>query len=121
MGFALIFVGLLLTVTAVRNTYSQLFSLVVSDFTGSGNFFYWAVVVIALGAIGYIKPLRPLSWALLTLLVLVLILSKGSPTLPGGGLFSQLTSELQKGTTAANAASVQQTPADQGTPVLTVV
>src|ERR1700744_3045512 len=98
MAFPLIFVGLILLVTAVRGTHSQLFTVVKSDFTGNGNFLWWILVVLAVGAIGYIKPLRALSWGFLTILILVLLLSKGNPQLPGGGFFQQLLSGINSGT-----------------------
>lgn len=90
MAFALIFVGLLLTVSAVRGTYSQLFTLVKNDFTGQGNFLYWTVIVLIIGGIGYLPPFRSLSRALLVVIVLVLLLTKGNPNGLGGGFFAQL-------------------------------
>jgi Na+/H+-dicarboxylate symporter len=98
MAFVLLFWGALFTISSVRGTQGQLFTLLKSDLTGSGNFIYWALVVLVIGSIGYIKPLRSLSWAMLTLIVVVLILSKGNPTLPGGGLFAQLLTGVQSGT-----------------------
>jgi hypothetical protein len=106
MAFALIFAGLLLTVSAVRGTHSDLFALVKSDFTGSGNFLYWLAVVLIIGSIGYIKALAPMSKAFLVLIVLVLVVTKGDPTKsPGGGLFAQLVQGIGSSTAPGSAAT----------------
>jgi hypothetical protein len=101
MAFALIFVGLLLAVSAVRGTHQQLFALVKTDLTGAGNFGYWLVVIIVIGSIGYLPPFRTLSKALLVVIVLALLLSKGNPNLPGGGFFTQLFTQFTSGTKTA--------------------
>lgn len=102
MAFALIFVGIILAVSAVRGTHGDLFGLIHDDFTGPHNYLYWVVVVLAIGSIGYIKPLRPLSRAFLVLIVFALVLSKGDPKkAPGGGLFAQLLTQFGAGTSGA--------------------
>lgn len=98
MAFALIFVGIIMAVSAVRGTYNDLFALVKDDFTGPNNFLFWAVIVLIIGSIGYIRPLRPLSQAFLVVIVLVLVLTRGNPSGVGGGLFQQLYSEFVSGT-----------------------
>lgn len=95
MSFALIFVGLLLSVAGVRNTQGDLFALVHDDFTGKGNFIFWTAIVLIVGGIGYIPAFRPLSKGFLALIVLALILTKGNPQLPNGGLFLQLENALK--------------------------
>jgi hypothetical protein len=115
MAFALIFVGLLLVISAVRGTTSDLGKLVQSDFTGQGNFIWWLVVIMALGAIGYIGPLRTLSKAMLALVIVVLIVSKGNPKMPQGGLFAQLMNELGRATAAAPASGSAPTSAAPAT------
>jgi hypothetical protein len=101
MGFALIFVGVLMAVSAVRGTHSDLFALVKSDFTGPANFMYWLVIVLIVGSIGYIKPLQPLTRAFLVIIVLALLLTKGDPAkAPGGGLFAQLFRQIGSTDTA---------------------
>lgn len=100
MAFAFLFAGLLLLVSGVRGTQDDLFALVRSDFTGEGNFINWAGVVILIGLVGYIRPLRPVSQAFLVLLLIVLLLSKGNPKLPQGGFFAQLFAQLKQPATA---------------------
>lgn len=87
MPFALILVGIVLVVAAVRNTSDVLFTTVKGDFTGTDNFAYWLVSILIIGALGYIKPLAPLSRAFLALLVVVLFLSNG-------GFFSKFNQQV---------------------------
>lgn len=87
MPFALILVGVLLIVAAVRNTTDVLFTLVKQDFTGPNNYTYWLASILLIGAIGYIKPLQPLSRIFLVLIVVVLVLTHG-------GLFDKFNAQV---------------------------
>jgi hypothetical protein len=98
MPFALLIIGVFLLVSAVRGTHTQLFQLLQTDFTGQNNFVYWFVAIFIIGSLGYIEKLRPISIGLLTLIVLVLFISKGNPSTTGGGFFSQFTSAIGTGT-----------------------
>jgi hypothetical protein len=97
MSFVLLTIGAVLLVASVRNTQDQLFSLLKGDFTGPNNFIYWFISIILIGALGYIKALKPLSNVLLALVIVVLFLKRG-------GFFSQFTSAI------AGTQSVQATP-----------
>lgn len=100
MAFILLFIGILLLVAGINNTYGQLTGLVYNDFTGQGNFIYWVAAILIIGAIGYIPKAKPVSDALLVLIILVLVLSRGNPKFnTGGGFFQQFTNAL-KGTQA---------------------
>lgn len=103
MAFALLIIGIFLLVSAVKGTQGDLFNLIQVDFQGQGNFVYWFVAILAIGALGYIPKLKPISVGLLTLVIAVLVLKKGDPTGIGGGLFSQLSAGLQSTTTATAA------------------
>lgn len=94
MAFALLIIGVVLLVSGVRNTQSQLFTLVQGDFTGDSNFFFWFVSILLIGAIGYIPKLKPISTAFLVLVVLVLFLTKGNPGSSSGGFFQKFTAAL---------------------------
>lgn len=94
MGFAIIFVGVLLAISAVRGTTPQLAALVKSDFTGQGSYLWWLVAVLIIGSVGYIPPLRTLSRAMLVLVVIALIINKGNPLFSQGGLLASLSSQL---------------------------
>ena len=96
MPFALLFVGLILVIAGVRNKQDQLFTLVKGDFTGQANFFFWFVSILAIGAIGYIPKLKPISTAFLALVIIVLFLKKGT------GFFAQASTALQSTQTATN-------------------
>lgn len=95
MPFALAFLGILLIVSAARGTIQPLGQQLVLDFSGQGNFFYWIFAIIILGAIGYIRPLRPVSLAMLGLLLVVMFLANGV------GFWPQLTSAIAGVTGAA--------------------
>lgn len=121
MPFALLIIGIVLLIAAVRNTYGAtnavtggpgLGALLQNDFTGSNNFVYWVVAILIIGALGYIPKLKPLSVALLTLVIIVLLISKGNPSNTGGGFFQQLTTALgttTQGSSSSTIASTTQT------------
>jgi hypothetical protein len=87
MPIALVFIGVLLLVAAIRDRLGALGTLVSGDFTGQGNFFYWSASLIILGALGYSKVFRTPSRALIGLVLLVMILSNK-------GFFAQLQSAV---------------------------
>jgi hypothetical protein len=92
MPFALLFVGIILLVAGLRGQIGNLTSLIKSDFTGSGNYFYWILAILVVGSIGYVKKLQPISDAFLTLVMVVLFLSNK-------GFFSQFMNGLTATTT----------------------
>ena len=75
MPFFIAIVGIVLLVSALRGQVGTLFGLIKSDFTGSGNFLYWVVALLAVGSIGYVKKLQPISDAFLALILVVFTLS----------------------------------------------
>lgn len=75
MPFALLIVGLLLVVSAVRNTSDDLLKLVKSDLTGKNNFSYWMISILIIGSIGYIPSMAKLSRSFLVLVIVTLFLS----------------------------------------------
>lgn len=75
MPYALLLIGAVMLVAGVRNTYKDLWALVENDFTGQGGFLSWVAAIAVIGGLGYIPKLKPLSVALMTLLLLVLVLS----------------------------------------------
>lgn len=95
MAFILLIVGIFLVVTAVRDTYTQLFQVVAGDFSlnqAGGGFVYWVVALFLVGAVGYVKALKPISDGLLLLIIIALLLTKGNPQ--KGNFFGNLTSAL---------------------------
>jgi hypothetical protein len=103
MPFALLIIGIVLLVSAARNTQDDLFTLVKGDFTGQANFIFWVVSLLIIGAIGYIPKLKPISTGFLVLVLLVLFLSKGNPNnAASGGFFQKFTAALQGTQNASN-------------------
>lgn len=91
MPFILLGVGILLVVLAVKGTQRQFFKLLVGDFTGSGNFIYWVVAILVIGAVGYIPKLKALSNSFLVLVMLVIFLSNK-------GFFNSFNDQIKSGT-----------------------
>jgi hypothetical protein len=87
MPIVFLFFGVVFLVAAVRNTQGDLFALLKDDFSGPDNFFKFMLGIFAVGALGYVKPLRPLANAFMVLLVLVLFLNNR-------GFFNQFVSAL---------------------------
>ena len=69
-------IGLLLIVSGARGTYPQLKALLISDFTGQGNFLNWIVAIGAVGIVGYVPELQKFSRMFLVLLLVSLFLSQ---------------------------------------------
>lgn len=89
MAFALLIIGIVMVVSAVRGSQDLLVQTVKGEFQGQGNFIYWVAAILIIGAIGYSESLRPLSTGLLVLILLSLFLTRSK-----SGLFNQLTSAL---------------------------
>lgn len=87
MPFALLFVGILFLVLGVRDTQKEFVELLRGDFTGSGNFIYFIVAILGIGAVGYIPRLKPVSDGFLVLVLVVLFLSNK-------GFFSQFQQQV---------------------------
>lgn len=90
MPYALLVMGAVLLVAGIRNTYGQLWSLVEGDFTQQGGFLAWVAAIGVIGALGYVPKLKPLSIALLTLILIVLVISHN-------GVFAQLQQFITSG------------------------
>ncbi len=91
MPLALIAIGLVLLIAAMRNKTDDLFALLKNDFSGPGNFLYWIMAIGVVGAVGYIKPARPVANAFLVLLVIVFLLAANKG---GKDFFSSLFSQV---------------------------
>lgn len=91
MPLALLAAGLILLITSMRGTTDEFFALLRKDFTGPGNFLVWILVLVAVGAVGYVKELRPISNAFLVLILIVFILAANKG---GRDFFSSLVSQI---------------------------
>jgi len=93
MPIFFIFVAIILIATGLNGTTDELSTLVQGDFkttNGKPSFFAWIIAIFVIGALGYVKDLKPLSTAFLVLLLVVIILVNGNPT-NGGGFFAKFT------------------------------
>lgn len=90
MPIALVIVGLIMVITGVKNTHAQFGQALKADFTGPGNFTYWAGSIIIIGSLGYSKTLRPFASSFLVLIFLVFILKNG-------GVFDKLKEAIDQG------------------------
>jgi hypothetical protein len=78
MTLALLAIGAILLVAAIRNSQGALFSALGKDAPG---FAIWAAAILALGAIGFVPGLKPVSRGLLALVILVVLLKNGAAIL----------------------------------------
>src|SRR5215831_12537415 len=78
MPFVLILAGVVLLISAVRNTQQDLFFLLSNDFTGPNNFIYWFISILIIGAVGYIPKMKPISDGFLILVIVSLFVRKGA-------------------------------------------
>lgn len=99
MPLFFIFVALFLIAAGVNGKSKDLVALVEGDFvpsqTNGGGFGAWALAIFVIGAVGYIKPLKPIANAFLVLVILVLILAAGNPDKQGGGFFASLNNAIR--------------------------
>lgn len=87
MPFALLAIGILLVIAAYNNTQDVLASQLKKDISGKTGFIYWIAAIIIVGALGYIRPLQPVSRGFLALILVVLFLTNS-------GVFAQFNSAL---------------------------
>lgn len=78
MPYLLLVSGIVMLVSAVRGTYTDLIHLVTGEFQGSNasnNFMYWIAAILILGMVGYVKTLETFSRTMLALVIIALLLS----------------------------------------------
>lgn len=74
MPFVILAFGVILVVAGVRGTQGALFTLLKDDLTG---FAPWFVAILVIGALGYVKAIKPITDGFMVLLIVVLFLSNG--------------------------------------------
>lgn len=100
MPIFLLIIGILLVVVGAQGTQTKFFHLFVGDFTGPGNFIYWVVSIVILGALGSIKTIRPVTDAFLVLILIVFVFSNR-------GFFNKFNEAIKSGTaTTSNTSSL---------------
>lgn len=73
-------IGAVLVVAAIRNSQGALFSALYEDVPG---YITWAAAILAIGAVGFVPGLKPVSRGLLAL-VLVVIIMRNYQNIIGG-------------------------------------
>lgn len=73
-------IGVVLIVAAIRNSQGALFSALGQDIPG---FVVWAAAIVAVGALGFIPGLKPVSRGLLALVLIVIVLNNYQAILQG--------------------------------------
>jgi len=94
MPFALVIIGLLMVISGIMNTHTQLGKQLREEFTGPGNFTWWLLVMVFIGGLGYVERLRPVASAFLVLVIVSLFIANK-------GVFAKATQALQSGPVAA--------------------
>jgi hypothetical protein len=108
MPLVFLIVGVLFIVLARNNTHHDFEQLLKSEFTGSQSFLVWASAIVILGLIGFFKPVRPITDALIGLIILVLIIHNS-------GAFAQFNSAIRSPIApVGQAAPPQQAAASSG-------
>lgn len=72
MGIVALAIGIILIVSAVRNSQGALFTALETDVP---KFVIWAAAILAVGAIGVIPGLKPVSRWLLALVIVVIVVN----------------------------------------------
>jgi hypothetical protein len=80
MILVVLLIGAVLLVAALRNTYSALFADLGQDVP---KFVTWAAAIVALGALGYLPGLRPISRGLMSLVLVVIVFQNYQNILEG--------------------------------------
>jgi hypothetical protein len=117
MPFALLFIGMVLVVTGVRNTYKQLGTMVVADMTGKSGgagFIMFFAALFAVGAIGALSPqARTFSHYFMALIIISLLLHNATFA---QRLIAALRGTRAPATTAATTSNSALTQSFAGTP-----
>lgn len=98
-------IGVILIVAAIRNSQGSLFSALATDVPG---FVVWAAAIFAVGAIGFVPGLKPISRGLLALVLVVLILRNYQQIL--AGFKNAWTNPPAAGTNAASSSPTSAAP-----------
>lgn len=99
MPFMLIFIGLLVFVTGLQNTYRETFQKLSDTMVGDNSFIYWMISILFVGSLGYFgsksKPFKGLSRLFIALIIVSMVLSNRNN---GLDFFSLFVSQVKEGT-----------------------
>lgn len=80
MILVVLIIGTIILVSALRGTYGALFSDLGQDVP---KFIVWGAAILALGALGFIPGLRPISRGLMALVLIVIVMQNYANILAG--------------------------------------
>lgn len=103
MPFVFVVIGLLFLVVAIRGTQAEMFALLKSEFVGTNSFVPWVAALLILGSLGYAKPIRPITDAMMGLIILVMILANK------GGFFAAFNRQIDNPTAPSTPAPAPST------------
>lgn len=83
MGIVVLIIGVVLIAAAIRDTHEKLFGALAED---APDFMVWGAALFAVGAIGWVPGMNPVSRGLLALVVVVIVLTNYQAIIAG---FSQ--------------------------------
>lgn len=83
MQLVALIIGAIIIAAAVRDTHTQLFTALGEDVPA---FMVWAAAIFAIGALGWVPGLKPVSRGLLALVIVVLVMNNYQAIISG---FSQ--------------------------------
>lgn len=112
MPFMFLLIGAVILIAAVRNTQGDLGAAVTADVPG---YFKWALAIVAVGGLGFVPGMRPISRALLALVLVVIVLTNYKQFFAG---FTNLTTSPPTGGPAV-ASPAQAYVADPNNPQIT--
>lgn len=78
MPLFFLIVGILLIIVGINDRIDDLLNLLKEDFVpsdGQPSFMLWILIILAIGLVGGVKSLRPVSNAFFVLLVIVVLLA----------------------------------------------
>lgn len=98
MPLFILLVGIVLVAAGINDKIPTLIALLKDDFKptdGNTPFQIWMLAIIAIGAIGYIKPLKGFANGFLALIIIVIILGDQKAHGSSNGFFANLTKALK--------------------------
>lgn len=101
MTLVVLMIGAIIVIAALRNSQGALASALYEDVPG---FLVWAAAILAVGAIGFIPRMKPVSRALLGLVITVLILRNYKGILAGFQNAWQSPPPVSTGTSSGSSA-----------------
>jgi hypothetical protein len=91
MPLALLFIGILAVVIAVKGNQNDVAKQLVTDFSGASSFVPWIVAILVIAVIGKVANVPNASKMFIGLIVIVYLFANSST---GAGLWSQITSAV---------------------------